>query len=265
MSKLLTTTDAARLAGVTPSSIKRWADQSLLPCVKTPGGHRRFERRVLERFLREQSVSQEDIPTQTEELFQLLVSDAHYGIVGHLYLMLQEYGAWWRVADRLGPVLDLVGLRWQSGLLSVAEEHIASNALSRALSFVGAAMPSNARGKQCLLAVVEGDQHDLGLRLVDLCLRARQWRPIWLGRDTPCGVLTDHIASGDATLVAVSASRYSQTSAELESFEQRVSAACQEVGAALVLGGNGAWPLNSDQTQRISSFSEFDELLKATS
>jgi len=165
----------------------------------------------------------------------------------------------------LGPVLELIGKRWERGVLTVAEEHIASNALSRALSFVTAALPADDRGKQCLLAVVEGDHHELGLRLADLCLRARQWRPIWLGRDTPCDVLTEHIISGEVEFVAVSASRYSHEAAYLESFEQKVSTACREAGATLVLGGHGAWPHPSAHAQRISSFARFDELLMSAS
>ena len=34
---LLTTADAARLAGVGASSVKRWADSNLLRCVRTAG------------------------------------------------------------------------------------------------------------------------------------------------------------------------------------------------------------------------------------
>lgn len=35
----LTTADAAKIAGVATSTIKRWADQGLLPFTRTAGGH----------------------------------------------------------------------------------------------------------------------------------------------------------------------------------------------------------------------------------
>lgn len=54
---MLTTTEAAEVAAVAPSTIKRWADQGILPFSRTAGGHRRFERFVVERLLREQPVS----------------------------------------------------------------------------------------------------------------------------------------------------------------------------------------------------------------
>jgi len=40
--KYLTPSEAARLLHVSPKTIDRWADQGLIPCVVTLGGHRRF-------------------------------------------------------------------------------------------------------------------------------------------------------------------------------------------------------------------------------
>jgi excisionase family DNA binding protein len=57
---MLTTTEAAEVAAVAPSTIKRWADQGILPFSRTAGGHRRFERFVVERLLREQPVPRQN-------------------------------------------------------------------------------------------------------------------------------------------------------------------------------------------------------------
>ena len=51
--ELLTSTEAAAIASVGVSTIKRWADQGTIPYVRTVGGHRRFERSSVERLLRE--------------------------------------------------------------------------------------------------------------------------------------------------------------------------------------------------------------------
>jgi hypothetical protein len=42
---------ASRLLGVDPDTLRRWADHGQVDVFTTPGGHRRFERRGLERLL----------------------------------------------------------------------------------------------------------------------------------------------------------------------------------------------------------------------
>ena len=46
---LLSLGPAARLVGVDPDTLRRWADAGRIDVFTTPGGHRRFERRSLER------------------------------------------------------------------------------------------------------------------------------------------------------------------------------------------------------------------------
>jgi photoactive yellow protein len=50
MDTLLSSTAAAKVLGVAPSTVKRWADDGLLTCVKTAGGHRRFSLVEVQRF-----------------------------------------------------------------------------------------------------------------------------------------------------------------------------------------------------------------------
>jgi excisionase family DNA binding protein len=42
---------ASRLLGVDPDTLRRWADEGRVPAFTTPGGHRRFDRRGLERLI----------------------------------------------------------------------------------------------------------------------------------------------------------------------------------------------------------------------
>ncbi len=41
---------ASRLVGVDPDTLRRWADDGQVEAYATPGGHRRFDRRTLERL-----------------------------------------------------------------------------------------------------------------------------------------------------------------------------------------------------------------------
>ncbi len=50
-SEWLTLGQAARFLGVAQSTIRKWSDQGRVPAFYTPGGHRRYRRPDLERFL----------------------------------------------------------------------------------------------------------------------------------------------------------------------------------------------------------------------
>src|SRR5512147_2176953 len=105
MSELISTWEAAHLVGATPSSLKRWSDQGLLRCVRTAGGHRRYDRRVLERFVRQRSmpVGEEEAPLGA--WLDRLVEARGHAVEGALLEARARLGAWHRVADELGPVL----------------------------------------------------------------------------------------------------------------------------------------------------------------
>ena len=45
---ILTPTDAARLLGASPDSVRRWCEQGRIPGYRTPGGHWRIARRDLD-------------------------------------------------------------------------------------------------------------------------------------------------------------------------------------------------------------------------
>jgi excisionase family DNA binding protein len=47
----LTLGQAAKFLGVAQSTLRKWADKEIVPCIKTPGDHRRFLRKDLEQFL----------------------------------------------------------------------------------------------------------------------------------------------------------------------------------------------------------------------
>jgi excisionase family DNA binding protein len=53
----VTLTEACRLLGVSPSTIRRWGDTGMVRTFVTPGGHRRFSRAGLEALLPERPTS----------------------------------------------------------------------------------------------------------------------------------------------------------------------------------------------------------------
>lgn len=57
----LTSSEAAKLIGIHPNTLRGYADQNLITHIRLPGGHRRFQRADVEEFvarLRDRTVSE---------------------------------------------------------------------------------------------------------------------------------------------------------------------------------------------------------------
>jgi MerR family transcriptional regulator, light-induced transcriptional regulator len=86
------------------------------------------------------------------------------------------------------PCLAELGDRWQSGDVSVGQEHFASNVLrGRLLSF--ARGWGQGAGPRAILATPPGEQHDLGLVVCGLALSRQGVRIVFLGADCPIDTL----------------------------------------------------------------------------
>lgn len=258
---ILTTTEAAKLAAVAPTTVKRWADQGHLTYTRTAGGHRRIDRTELERFLKRQASPTGNDDSLIESWIQCLVTADRYRVDGQLLLARSRLGSWYRVADELGEVLKTIGVRWRQGRFSIADEHVASAALSRALDRVGDNIPVAIEGPSCVLASPGQDEHSLGLSLADVCLREAGWCPQWLGSRTPPGEIVNYVERNNLAMVALSASSILADVVFLKRLVQKLEIVCASRGALLVLGGAGAWPDNCSYAVRLESFAEFHQFL----
>jgi excisionase family DNA binding protein len=252
---LLSTREAARLAGVGTTSVKRWADDGVLECVKTAGGHRRFDRATLEHFLRSHGAPA--APDPRTRWLDLLVDGTAYELRAALFEARGRLGAFHLVCDELGPAITELGARWECGDVSVLEEHVASERVSRALAHVTDALPAGEHGPSCLLACAEGDDHTLGLSLAELCLREAGWTTLWAGRRTPLSDLIGAVERGGLGMVALSASTVSSNEKVVAAQARRIEAACRARGIALALGGAGSWPDELGHARRFRAFQPF--------
>lgn len=258
-SDLLTSRQAAELLGVSTSSIKRWAEEGVLACAKTAGKHRRFTQLEIDRF--RASASPHD--ARPADWVDMLVTAVDgQGVTGRLLEERARLGSWARVADQLGPVIGELGRRWARGDLSVVEEHLAAERLSRALARACEAIPLPLHPPNALLATAEGDEHTLGLSLVEITLRELGWRTLWLGRKVPTQELAQRLGSVQPRvhLLAVSASASSVNGRQLGAQVARLGAACADHDIALVLGGSGHWPEHPRHGHRLRSLEELGAL-----
>ena len=131
------------------------------------------------------------------------------------------------------PYLHELGERWERGEVSVAQEHFAS-ALLRGRLLGLARGWGQGLGPIALLACAPGEQHDLGLIVFGLALRARGFRVVFLGADTPLESVADVARSSRAACVVVSAVDPEKLDA------RRAALVALAAEQALAVGGAGA-------------------------
>jgi len=131
------------------------------------------------------------------------------------------------------PVLHEIGTRWESGDVSVAEEHFATALLRGRMLALGRNWGTG-RGPLALLACPPGELHDLGLVAFGLILRERGWRVALLGADTPIGTIADAVTKlrpDVVVLAAVTPEPYDAVAEEIRKLAN---------GTPVVIGGEGA-------------------------
>jgi MerR family transcriptional regulator, light-induced transcriptional regulator len=248
----LTTRDVARDLGVSPATVKRWAETGTLPSVRTPGGHRRFQARdvaaVRERLSRS--------PGSLDAWVKRLLADPDRALAAAVHSERERLGSWSAVADALGPVIHEIGRAWEAGELCIAEEHTASTRLTRTLARACERLEPRASAPRALLATPAGEDHTLGLSLVELCMRERGWRASWAARSAPLEELLAAVGDGAVDVVALSASVASPP-ARLAAVVDALGPACRARGVALVVGGRGPWPEPLEAARRLRTFSTF--------
>ncbi len=88
------------------------------------------------------------------------------------------------------PALREIGRRWDAGDAGIAEEHFASNLIRARLLALSRGWGGGG-DRHAILACPSGEQHDLGLIVFGLVLRAWGWRITYLGPDTPAETIAD--------------------------------------------------------------------------
>ena len=253
---LLTSAEVARLLGVTAGSVESWADAGLIRCARTAGRHRHFERDEVERFLRDRLGG---TPGSREGLVDRLLSDVDvHALQAILVAERARLGGWWRVAEALGPVLEEIGQRWARGNLTVLEEHVASDRLARAVARCAESLPPRPGAPRVLLATAEGEDHTLGLSLVELVVREWGWTALWAGRGTPLSEVMAHVAGGGLDAVAVSAGP-GCAAADLAAQVEQLGEICRAGEVALAVGGTGPWPEDVPHGRRMRDFAGLRE------
>jgi methanogenic corrinoid protein MtbC1 len=180
----------------------------------------------------------DDVPSSslTPELLAGLLADGDDELAAWTLRHALEEGSRAEVYDGLlAGAMALVGERWATGRWTVAEEHLASGTLIRALDRIAPDLGPDGRiGPLAVLAGVAGEHHMLGLVCLDHVLSEHGWTVARLGADVPPADLAAFVAKNEAKLVALTAS----DPARLEAVAETVAAVRSAAGSVpVMLGG----------------------------
>jgi DNA-binding transcriptional MerR regulator/methylmalonyl-CoA mutase cobalamin-binding subunit len=161
----------------------------------------------------------------------------------------------------LAPLQREVGERWHAGTLTVAEEHLVTQAARQRVIALLHQAPRRAK-QHVVCACFPHDEHELGLMGAALRFRHAGWRVTFLGARTPAEHLARVIRVVQPQVVALSAI----TDDGPAPFRETLAAMMQErSGATFVVGGRAAdgYPdiVEALGAKRITSASEWEALL----
>ncbi|MER7559855.1 MerR family transcriptional regulator [Nocardioides sp. NPDC126508] len=89
------------------------------------------------------------------------------------------------MADHVFPALEELGDAWADGRVSVAGEHLASNAVMRRLAVAYEAAAAHGHGPRVALGTAPGTRHEIGLLAFAVAARRRGMDTDYLGADLP--------------------------------------------------------------------------------
>lgn len=143
------------------------------------------------------------------------------------------------VARVIVPVLRHIGQARAAGELNVMHEHFAATTIAEVLAHCQPRTPS--AGRVVVMACPPGEHHDLPIELLGALLRARGWRVVSLGANTPIEAVEDAVRLLDAdacVLVSVRPSQFQSQAVLLAELAARTN-------TPIFLAGHGATRLRS--------------------
>lgn len=103
------------------------------------------------------------------------------------------------------PAQKEVGRLWQTGAITVAQEHFCTAATQLIMAQLYPRLFAQQRSDRRLIAVsVEGDLHEMGLRIVTDLFQTAGWDTIYLGANVPTDSVVQSIATHRPAVVLVS-------------------------------------------------------------
>ena len=242
--RIMSTRLVAERLRVSEATVKRWADEGLLACYRTPGGHRKFRPSDVTAFVSAHGFGSADAGEIRSADRDDALALALKGDAPRLFELCRrrlEGGlALERLCDEvLGQALIEVGERWACDSISVADEHVATSTVCQVLAQLAPVVTVKPTRGIAICGCTAGDRHDVASRMAALLLGSRGYGALVVGADTPPESLARLIVRHRTSVVTVSVSLSVATQPELPANLAVIAAAAREAKARLFVGGRG--------------------------
>jgi MerR family transcriptional regulator, light-induced transcriptional regulator len=233
---------AADRLGVHYQTAYRWVRDGSLPAVKR-GTVYDIGDDDLEHFQRRRSAPTKPPPRaqvrswphQVDRLYALLATGDELG-ARQLVDRLRE-GAIEPIdlcEELFGPTLYRLGVAWEEGRVTVAEEHRASAICERLLARLAVHPRGRPRGV-CVVGTPAHEEHSLPASMAAVVLRADRWQVHHLGTQVPTPDLIDLVRALQANLVVLSLTN-TEVVATIDLITEQIR---EKTGAEVLVGAPG--------------------------
>ncbi len=249
---VITLPEAAKMLGVGPTTLKRWSDQGRLPHTRTPGGHRRFLRSVIQDFrsLVDPRAGSGRTPgpvglslgTPTEWLDRASALTDPDRMEAALLALRATTQNWGEAADAI-IVQFIAGLRQRRREGRISEggwRGLRRSLVRSALRAAGRQRP-RIGAPVALLASPAGEDGEILLAFAETVLREKGFSTLEIGTTTEPEVLQTVLEEQQPHLVVLLADRETDP-ASLTVRMGGIHRIAAEYGTALLLGGGAIWP-----------------------
>ena len=224
---LLNISALSRRTGVAPDTLRKWEQRyGVLNPTRTAGGQRRYTEMDVQRVewlrdrirdgwrvgeaarvLDEAGSAALDEPAELRDALIASIRDYEPQLVSatldQAFAVLPLEQA---LTEVITPALQWTGEAWHDGELSIAQEHAIT---AKVRAHLGKLLSDGRGGVHgvAVLACAPGEQHDIGLLMLAVMLRADGWRVEFLGVDTPIDTAIAFAGRIGATMLCISATR----------------------------------------------------------
>jgi MerR family transcriptional regulator, light-induced transcriptional regulator len=166
----------------------------------------------------------------------------------------------------VAPAMHELGRLWEEGVITIADEHMATALTHRVLgalrapSFAKAVFEPDSDRPRAMLAAVQGEQHALALRMAADLLEDAGYQALYLGANVPTAALLEAIELLSPGLLALSA-----TMPDSVRILERVLA---EIGEehprlGLVIGGQAIASRSSWEAMPVENLEELEDRVRS--